>query len=366
MTSQTHSNLTPTSRSNTHANTAAKPCFSTKNLQRISLVKLASGGIIAVSIISYYVFLEATCANTDPNDGAGELVITSIGGSANGAWVGTRFPAPLFVDASAKLSPNGTEEGELLWLGDLCDGVLDCKSCPLVIDPRYNVSILLGKILLCDLTANQAIYMCGMNRLGRTLGQTEMIGLGTAEAVQHKFNTAGCARKTHRLGEHRHSKPRDSDAGIPFPQFSLNEYAFAEFMNKIVIGEKATVRAVVSPTAPNPWIATFCGYWKPLSTILMLAHVAVAEQATCNLIGHARTSGLRLDLAQLALGTETVAHLIMALLQHDPIFSFHWAVLPVGAYSAFILGPIVLTCSSTLLLAAFWCVRRAPFLACNE
>ena len=71
-----------------------------------------------------------------------------------------------------------------------------------------------------------------------------------------------------------------------------------------------------------------CGYWKPLSTLLMLGHVGVVECAASNWIGHVRTSGPRLDLAQLALGTEALTHLCMTLLHHDPYFAFHWGAFP--------------------------------------
>ena len=86
----------------------------------------------------------------------------------------------------------------------------------------------------------------------------------------------------------------------------------------------------------------------------MLGHLAVAERAVSNLIGHVRTSGPRLDLAQLALTTETAAHCLMMLMHHDPFLAFYWGALPFGVVTAFICGAIVLTCSSTLLLAAFW------------
>ena len=88
----------------------------------------------------------------------------------------------------------------------------------------------------------------------------------------------------------------------------------------------------------------------------MLGHVSVAERAISNLIGHIRTSGLRLDLAQLALATETIAQILMTIQHHDPFFSFYFGALPQGVFLACVCGSVVLTASSTLLLAAFWCV----------
>ena len=115
----------------------------------VNIAKLALGGIIAGMFISYCVVLETTCANTDPNEGAGELVITR-GGSAKGTMTGTRFLAPLFVDAGATIAKNGTVEAELLWVENLCDGVLDCSACPFIFEPRFNTSALRGKILIYD------------------------------------------------------------------------------------------------------------------------------------------------------------------------------------------------------------------------
>ena len=70
------------------------------------------------------------------------------------------------------------------------------------------------------------------------------------------------------------------------------------------------------------------GFWKPCAALVMLGHAGVAERAVSNWIGHILTSGLRVDLAQLALGAEMIAHLMMALLNHDPIWVFHWGSFP--------------------------------------
>ena len=204
--------------------------------------------------------------------------------------------------------------------------------------------------------------MCGFNRLGRTLGHTQLIGLGFASGSVAAPVVPGFLSKTYRLGEYRDPTPRDGDEGIPFPHFDICQPEFSQFLitAAVIHNRSAEIRAVVTPTEPNPFRSTFCGSWKPLSILLMLGHVGIVEQSVSNLIGHARSSGLRLDLAQLALATEATAHFIMALMFHDPFLSFHWAALPYGGFSAFICGAIVLTCSSTFLLAAFWCVFLKP------
>ena len=308
------------------------------------------GCVIAGVFVSYVIMLETACANTDPNQGAAELVITQ-GGSA-------RFPAPLFVDASAELIANGTEDAELLWVENLCDKVLDRSTCPLKLNTHFNGSMLRGKILLYDVNACEELYMCGYNRLGRSFGHTGLVGLGMARLDVARVSVPGNHPKGHRLGEHRHAKPRGGDNGIPFVHFHVKQYAFLHILRSTGLAEGgvAEARAVLLPTAQNPWRKMACGYWKPLSTLLMLGHVGVVERAVSNWIGHVRTSGLRLDLAQLALATEILAHLCLAVAHHDPFLAFHWAALPHGAFASFICGSIILTCSSTLLLASYWYV----------
>ena len=314
--------------------------------------------IIASVCVAYYACVESSCANFDPKQGAGELVIT-LGGSAKGTEAGTRFLAPLRVNAGAPLATNGTVEARVLWVDDLCDHVLDCSSCPLALDSRFNVTTLRGKILLFTLRSSEEFFMCGLNRLGRTLGDTGLVGLGTASLSNGYFDTPGGFRSQYWRGEYRDAKPRDGDAGIPFPQFSVGQYAMSQFLLDSGINDGAEIRAVLTPTNPNPWRSTLCGYWKPLATLLMLGHVGVVEQAVSNIIGHLRMSGMRLDLAQLALANEMVAHCVMAVLHHDPWLAFHWGALPQGAAPAFLFGAIVLTCSSTVLLAAYWYVIMA-------
>ena len=316
--------------------------------------KVVLGVVLAGVVVSYYVLLETTCSSTDPNEGAGELVITR-GGSAKGTRTGERFLAPPFPNAGARLPANGTDEGEILWIEDLCEAVLDCSMCPPVFRLGFNESSLHGKMLIYNWYTRGEIYLCGLNPVARVFGRTGLVGMGSStQDGEPSISVPGLHPKIYRSGEYRDAKLRDGDMGIPFPHFDANSYDFSKVL--FGISESAPVRAVVTPTAPNPWRSMFCGVWKPLATLLILGHIYVAEQAMSNHIGHVVTSGLRLDLAQLALATESVAHFLMAVLHHDPLFSFHWGALPLGGYSAMLFGSIVLTCSSTLLLAAFWCV----------
>ena len=322
--------------------------------KRWGVGKVFLGSIIASVFISYYYVLEMTCAsNADTNEGAGELVISLGGGIFQG------FYAPLFVDAGAPLSVNGTAEGELEFVENLCDEVLDCSSCPFVLDAQFNTSRLRGKIMLYDHDTNEELFMCGLNWLGRTFGRTGLIGLGMATKDSGQFDVPGHSKKLHRLGEHRDAKPRDGDAGISFPHFHASQYMLTKFLLQSGIDEGATFSAVLTPTEPNPWHSTLCGYWKPLATLFMLGHVGVTERSLSNLIGHVRTSGVRFDLAQLALVNQMIAHCAMTMVQHDPFLSFHWAAVPYGASAAFTLGSIVLACSSILMLAAYWYVSSA-------
>ena len=329
----------------------------TMQVPRWGVGKVLLGIVMACAFVMYNATLEASCAtNDDSNEGAGELVIT-LGGSA-----GTTFSAPLYTNAGqAKLSANGTGSAELLWVENLCDEVLDCSSCPFVLGPGFNISRLRGKILLYNVKSSEILFMCGLNRIGRAFGATGLIGMGDAavsseQYIASSFTVPGHAPKRYRRGEFRDGEPRNGDAGIPFPHFQINQKAFSEFLRDsgVIHNRNHGIQAALAPSAPNPWRSMACGYWKPVVNLLMLGHVLVIEQSISNLFGHFRTSGLRLDLAQLALATESTAHFLMALVHHDPYLAFHWAALPFGAVTAFMLGPIVLTCSSMLLLAAFW------------
>ena len=314
--------------------------------------KAVLGAIFAGVVITYYVLLETTCSNNDPNEGAGELVITR-GGSAKGTTTGERYLAPLFINAGATLPANGTDEAEILWIEDLCAAVLDCSMCPPVIRSSFNESALYGKLLIYNFFVREESYLCGLNRFARVFAHTGLVGMGTGVATNAPYlGMPGGYPKSYRRGEFRDAKPRGGDMGIPFPVVNFNTFEFS----LLLLGSagSAPIRAVVTPSAPNPWRSVFCGVWKPLATLLIMGHVYVAEQAMSNFIGHIIMSGPRLDLAQLALATETVAHVLMAILHHDPFAAFYWGMLPQGSFVAMLFGSIVLTCSSTLLLAAFW------------
>ena len=239
--------------------------------------KLALGSIIVGVLVAYCTLLETSCTNTDPYEGAGELAIMQ-GGSAKGTEAGTQFPAPLFVNAGEQLTVNGTADAALLWIENLCDDVLDRSSCPLELNSRFNESVLRGKILLYDMIACEELSVCGLNRLGRTLGHTGLVGLGHTTLASFKSFTPGLNPKLYRLGEHRDAKPRGDDSGIPFPDFNVRQDAFAHFLVESGITEGTETRAVLTPTAPNPWRKMACGYWKPLPTLLMLGHVGVVER----------------------------------------------------------------------------------------
>ena len=107
-------------------------------------------------------------------------------------------------------------------------------------------------------------------------------------------------------------------------------------------------------TARNPWLALFCGPWIPLKTIVMICHFVVIERASCNLIGHVRISGVRPDLAQMALIAEACAHVLAACVYMDPFVSFHWGWMPAAMFTSLMAAAMILSCGSTLLLAGYW------------
>ena len=308
--------------------------------------KLALGAAIAAGFIAYYVALETSCATISQHDGSGELVITS-GGAVEGTQTGTRLLAP-----GGQIPSNGTADAPLLWIKDLCEAVLDCSSCPHSVNPHFNASVLDGALLVQWWGGDERLAVCGSNRLLRALGRIGLVGLAWGGFDNAPSSKPGYNRHGYRLGEHRDALPHDGDAGIPFATIHLDQYALDPVLHALEAGVR--LRAVVTPTAPNPWHSTMCGYWKPLRTILMLGHMWVAEQAASCFIGHAQSVGVRFDLAQAASTTEWAAHLLMMLGLHDPFMAFHWGLLPFGTVTPLIVCPIFLTCSSTLLLAGLW------------
>ena len=312
--------------------------------------KLALGAVICVGFIVYYVALETSCAKMSTRGDGGELVITA-GGTADGTQAGTRFLAPRMA-FSAEVPLNGTADAKLLRIELLCDAVLDCSSCPPQLRPTFNASVLDGALLITNPFFDARLELCGYNRLGRVLGSTGLAGIVDGSETSDSLARPGFVSRLFRLGEHRDALPHDSDGGIPFPFVSAGQYVFNPVLE--ALGNGAQMRAVLTPTAPNPWHSTMCGYWKPLRVGLMLGHVWVAERGASCFIGHAQSAGVRFDLAQTASATEVVAHLLFALSLHDPFISFQWGLLPHGIFAAVLIGPLVLGCSSTLLLAGFW------------
>ena len=281
----------------------------------------------------------------------GELVITSGGGTD-----GMRFPTPRFA-FSGQIPPNGTAEARLLWVENSCELMLDCSSCPPQLRISFNASVLDGALLLCDVNNDARLDLCGYNQMARALGRTGLVAIAACrEPAVRPLDAAGYIRMSHRRGELRDAHPHHGDGGIPFPFVQFTQYAFNPVLQALNKG--VHMRAVLTPTCGNPWQSTMCGYWKPLSTILMLGHVWVAERAASCFIGHAQSAGIRFDLAQATSLTEMTAHLLCALNRHDPFFSFHWGTLPAGVFIATLVTPLMLMCSSTLLLAGFWCVSH--------
>ena len=311
--------------------------------------RLALGALLAGGFLAYYAELEASCANmSGRDDGGGELVITS-GGDADGTKTGTRLLGPRFA-FSRPLDANAS--ARLLHIADLCQSLLDCASCPPSRRPAFNTSILDNVILISSLESDVRLYVCGTNRVARVLGQTGIAGFAIGRATENHFLTPGFERQKYRVGAHRDSLPRDGDVGVAFPVVHVSQYSLNPILEALEGGLE--VNAALTPTAPNPWYSAMCGYWKPLRTTLMLGQLWVAERAASCFIGHVRSAGVRIDLAQAASMTEVVAHLLFALSLHDPFLSFHWGALPFGTYPAAVICPIVLMCSSTLYLAAFW------------
>ena len=281
--------------------------------------------------------------------GDGELEITQ-GGASPGTATGTRLMSPTYLKAGTPIPPEGTAEAALVWKEDLCDGLLDCSSCPPQFDAGFNSSTLTGSILVFRRGSDERLYLCGMNRISRAFGGTGIVGLAYAFKGANALWRPGFDRNEYRLGEEIDCKPRGGDFGIPFPHVSLTQRAVSPILEALEDGD--VIHAVMRPTTPNPFVASWLGAWVIIRVPLLLGHLTVAERSLSFLVGHILANRARVDLAQMALLAEGAAHVCMSWFFVDP-FNFYWGSWP-QIIAVMILGPTLLCCCSTLLLAAYW------------
>jgi hypothetical protein len=309
-------------------------------------------GASLIALLSLGLTLPPWIGMPSKHTGAGELEITR-GSHVNGLKNGTRLLAPTFVNSGTPIPEGGTTEARLIWFVDLCDGLLDCDPCPPIIDPAFNSSMLEGALLIHDFNLDERLYMCGMNRLGRALAGAGLVALATNYETTNPLWTPGYSRAAYWLGEHRDHLPHGGDLGIPFPSVDLTQASLAPICDALDAGVE--LRAVLKPTRSNQYIPLWFGLWAPIRTIVILGHLFIAEVALSFLASHVKASGgMRPDLAQFALVAEVTAHLMFSLDLVDPLCAFYWGFLPYGSAVAFLVGGTVLTCCSTLCLAAYW------------
>ena len=280
-----------------------------------------------------------------------------------------------FVEAGAVIDTAGTAVGQLVWIENLCEKVLDCRACPVTL---ANSSGLAGKIVVYRWDVNERLYMCGVNRIGRALGSSGIVALAhnSESFASNELYTPGFQRRRFRLGSHRDAEARDGDSGIPFPQVELKPSQFQPILT--IVKNGGQLNASLVRNGADPFLGYFCGTWVPIGALLTVLHISVAERAALSFWGHVRASdsaiaaaveaanpfaiaeefkrsgGVRLDLAQLSLASEVATHLLLAILPVDPFMSYFWGFLPGGMYVVACACTVLLHCSSTLLLAAYW------------
>lgn len=164
-----------------------------------------------------------------------------------------------------------------------------------------------------NMLSDERLYICGYNRLGRALGGTGLVALADGFEVADSLRKPGYKRKIYRLGERRDSDPHEGDSGIPFPHVDLAQIDFNPILEALAAGED--IRAVIKPTAPNPFVEVLCGVWVPFRTPLIMGHAMLIERSTLFLSAHIKANGIRPDLAQTALLSEVVAHVFFGLNQ---------------------------------------------------
>ena len=226
--------------------------------------------------------------------------------------------APIFLTASPEIPDEGVT-GKLVWWGR-CDEMLDCTACPPEVVPGYEAP-LRGAILLYNPQEDIRLFTCGLNTIARGL---EPVGLaGMAEYFEALSGTVlhnpGYTRNRRMVGD----KHLDGTK-ISFPHVELPHYTIATSGLVTELKKGASINGTLTRKAPNPWLQMFCGWWIPFQPPLVIAHLFVAERAATYLMSHVQAVGIRFDMAQLALCTETLAHLLLAPVFVDPFFAFHF------------------------------------------
>ena len=319
--------------------------------------RIQCGAFLIVSLFAGLI-LPPWLTRPSDDDGAGELIITR-GGSTSGSQEGTKLLAPCFVHSGEPIPTEGTAEAKLIWIESPCAGTLNCDTCPPKIDLAFNASILNGAVLIVDYLSDERLYVCGFNWMGRGLGNTGLVAvaggyrMADGRLADNPLFTPGYLRKEYRRGAYRDSKPHDGDAGIPFPQVDLRQATLLPILDALEEGDD--IRVVLRTSQPNPYLVIMYGPWVPMRALIILGHILLAERSASFFAGHVLMNGVRPDLAQMALVAEGFSHAIFALYLHDPHMSFYtsgWP--PLGGASALLMGPLFLTCCSTLLLAVYW------------
>ena len=308
------------------------------------------GAGLSACIMLLAILLPLVTRHGGNDEGAGELVVVR-GGTTAATQNGTRLFAPIYPNAGQPIPAEGTVKAPLVWIEDLCETALNCDALPLQINHSFDASSLNGTVLVYAMN-DPRMFMSGFNRAGRAFGGTGLVALARAFQTTNSLVLPGAVRKAWRVGEHRDAIPHDGDFGIPFPHVVLREVALTPVLEAVANNER--IEVVIYASEPNHFMQAFYGFWLVIRAPFIVGHLAIVEYAFCFLKEHISESGPRPDLAQMALIAEIVAHLWFPLWLTDPHLSFYWGWFPQGASAAFLIGGTVLTCSSTLLLAAYW------------
>ena len=337
------------------------------------------GGVLLVLIFATIAIAPLADPSVCPADkmaGAGELTVLYSTSSAPGADTGTQIPAPVHTSASDDI-PEGGVSGRALWMGDPClaasedivqgkepgidDGgepLLDCDRCPPELNPRFNMSVLDGKILMAFMTDDQRTRMCGLNNFARALGTTGVVALVRAKNYDPSGellpSLPGAFRNWRTPADPRGTAPQGGDAGIPMPFVDVVGLEQWPIIQALLDGH--TMHMELTPTQPNLWLDLFCGWWLPIRAVLACSLLMMSEHAATFLYAHVRVVG-RLQLgnfAHIALLAEVLASLAPIPHLVDPYSSFYWGETLNGVATLLVGAVYLYGAASTVLLAAYW------------
>lgn len=320
----------------TAAGASSSSTTAAHQLRRVYSTHKANIGIVLLLLIFTAITIApvidpSACPAGKKMAGVGEFTVLNSTSSAPGATKGTRISAPIYPTASNEI-PEGGVSGRAIWAGDPClassedkwqekepgiddggEAILNCDLCPVQLNPSFNTSILVGKVLMLNFGVDARVRKCGVNQLARALGGTGIVALAYASNYDTSRDLLpvlpGMMRKWYTASDTRGTAPQQGDVGIPMPFVDSSGGETVTMLAELLDGH--VVHVELTPTQPNPWLSLYCGVWLPVRAVFACIHLMMSERAACELLAHVRIAGSiqMSSFAHMALLAESFANL---------------------------------------------------------